>query len=282
MPGVGQPAVGVGFEDHLFGVADHEPALVVGHVVGVALLPRGGHRHPARRRVPPVARGERGIGQSLPHPLGRGPDVGAVDEGRAVVGVHRGPVLQCRLEIGQGFGPRPVVVVDPAVRDVVDGCGVEVVELLPPPAQRGDEAGRLEHAEVLGHRLTGHPHPGAELGEREAVVLVEPIEQPAPGGIAQGPEDRIHVLHHVSAWSVMQPFGCMNYLSSYLVACQPRAWASDGVAETAGPPPGRRGRAGGATPTTKGTRPGPSRPGSWPGGASKRPRRRWCPRRAPA
>jgi len=82
-----------------------------------------------------------------------------------------------------------------AVGDVVDGCGVEEVQLLPAPAQRRDQLGRLEDGQVLGDGLPGHAHVRAELGQGQAAVRVEPVEQRAPGRIAQRPEDRIHVLH---------------------------------------------------------------------------------------
>ena len=203
------------------------PVFLVGDVVGRALLPVAGHGDAARGGMAPVAGGERRIGQSLPDALGRGPDVGAVDEGGSlavVLGrVHGSRGLQCRLEIGQGLGPGPVVAVDPAVGDVVDGGGVEVVQLLPPLPQCRDQPGRLEDGQVLGHRLAGHAHALAELGEGEAAVLVQPIEQASPGGVAERPEDRIHIWHHVcraGAFRFMQPLGCVFQSSSLTVACQ--------------------------------------------------------------
>ena len=77
---------------------------------------------------------------------------------------------------------------------------------------------------MLGHRLSGHAHAGAELGEGEPVALVELVQEAAPAGIAQCLEDRVHVCRCVSRFvagvrirqlsgclsSVKQPFGCMS------------------------------------------------------------------------
>ena len=91
----------------------------------------------------PVAPGEGGIGQALPQLLGRGADVGGVDE-RVAWGVDIGGSSSARLEVGQGFGPAAVVVADPPIGDLVDRGGVEVVQLLPAVAHGGHQAGDLE------------------------------------------------------------------------------------------------------------------------------------------
>ena len=75
------------------------------------------------------------------------------------------------------------------------GAAFKVMQLLPPPTGGGHQLCLLQHVEMLGDRLPGHAHAGAELTEGEPVVLVEPVQQPAPGGVAQRPEDRIHLLH---------------------------------------------------------------------------------------
>ena len=75
-----------------------------------------------------------------------------------------------RLEVSEGVHAVTVVRRDPALGDLVDGCRVEVVELLPPAANGRDEVGRLEHREVLAHRLPGHVQPGAELAQGLAVA----------------------------------------------------------------------------------------------------------------
>ena len=133
----------------------------------------------------PVARREHWVDEPEPDPFGRGLDVGGVGECRALL---HGGGLQCRLEIRQGLCPRPVVGMDPAVGDVVDRRRVQVVQPLPSLADGRDQVGGLEHIEVLGHGLAGHAHVEAELAQAETVVVVQPVEQHAAAGVAQGPE----------------------------------------------------------------------------------------------
>ena len=97
----------------------------------------------------------------------------------------------------------PVVAGDPALGDVVDGRRVEVVQLLPAAADGRDEVGRLQHGEVLAHRLAGHVQPRAQLAQRLAVALVEAVEQDPAARVGQRLE------HVVSA--NRQPFGCLYY-----------------------------------------------------------------------
>jgi hypothetical protein len=51
------------------------------------------------------------------------------------------------------------------------------VELRAAAPHGGDEVGGLEHVEVLRHRLAPHARALAQLAERLAVGLVQPVEQ---------------------------------------------------------------------------------------------------------
>jgi hypothetical protein len=82
------PAVGLRIKDHLRGIADNEPDVIVDHRVGRSCLPVRGERLAACRMVPPPARGQRRVGQATPHLLRRGMDVGRVDEIDLVAGLH--------------------------------------------------------------------------------------------------------------------------------------------------------------------------------------------------
>lgn len=97
---------------------------------------------------------------------------------------------------------------DPPCLDLVDRHGVEVVEFLPAPPVRGDEPGALEDGEVFGDGLPGHPPPGAQLPESEAVGCEEPVEELPAGRVGQRRKDQVVVvsLHG----PIMQPFGCMS------------------------------------------------------------------------
>ena len=77
--------------------------------------------------------------------------------------------------------------------DEADGDRVEVVQLLAAGPAGDDEAGLLEHGEVLHHAEAGHlGQRGRKLAEALPVALEQPVEQGAPVGVGQGFE---HLLH---------------------------------------------------------------------------------------
>ena len=154
---------------------------------------------------------EGGIGQGLPELLRRGVDVGRVDEGRLV----HGGVLQCSLQIGQGVDAGAVVVLDPTLRDLVDGGGVQEVQLLPTTANRGQEVGRLQDGQVLAHRLAGHVLAFAELLQALAAGVVQAVEQAPAAGVGQSPEHvvelaRVMTLRRVVAGMGPNGHGAIN------------------------------------------------------------------------
>jgi hypothetical protein len=67
--------------------------------------------------------------------------------------------------------------------------------LLAPDLAGHDQAGLLEHAEVLHDPEPGHGQLRLELGEGTAVALAQAVEEQAPGGIGQGPEHGV-VIHY--------------------------------------------------------------------------------------
>ncbi len=86
------------------------------------------------------------------------------------------------------------VLVDPPVVDQPDRHRVQEVQLLPARPAGDDEAGVLEHAQVLHDAEAGHLELGLELRERAAVALEEPVEQMAPGRVGKRLEDLV-VVH---------------------------------------------------------------------------------------
>src|SRR5262249_25138772 len=98
----------------------------------------------------------------------------------------------------------------PAVVDLVDGYGVQEVELLAAAPRRADEVRFLEQRQVLGHRLAAHLHPFAELAECEPTRLVKPVEQLPPARIREGLEHRIHPFTLLPL--IMQVITCMSRL----------------------------------------------------------------------
>ena len=75
--------------------------------------------------------------------------------------------------------------------------------LLPAAADGRDEIGRLQHGEVLAHRLARHVQPRAQLAQRLAVALVQAVEQQPPARIGQRPEHLVHVRigSHLAAYN---------------------------------------------------------------------------------
>ena len=87
---------------------------------------------------------------------------------------------------------RALELVDPALLDLVQRDRIEVVQLLPPAPHRADQVGGLQDGQMLGHRLTGHVDPPAQLPERLPVLLVQPVQQTPAGLVGQRLEDRVH------------------------------------------------------------------------------------------
>jgi len=98
------------------------------------------------------------------------------------------------FEVRERVDPLLLVAVDPALGDVVDRSGVQVVQLLAPPPHRGHEVGRLEQGKVLAHGLTGHVHVRAQLAQRLAIAGVQAVEQPPAARVRQRPEYPVHRL----------------------------------------------------------------------------------------
>ena len=96
---------------------------------------------------------------------------------------------------------------NPAVGNLMQRNGIQVVQLEPSTPHAADQVGRLEHREVLAHRLACHFEVLAQLTERLAVVLAKPIQQQPPAGIRQCSKDLIHLI--VRHQTIMQVFTCI-------------------------------------------------------------------------
>jgi hypothetical protein len=102
------------------------------------------------------------------------------------------------LEIDHRGRPRLGELRDPAIVDLADRHGVQVVVLLtsdlaPRHEVRGFEDGQMLHdaePRQLGDR-------GAQLAQRESVLLDETIEETASSGLGERPKDTVAGVIHV-------------------------------------------------------------------------------------
>jgi hypothetical protein len=86
----------------------------------------------------------------------------------------------------------------PALHDALQRRDVEVVELVSALAPAAHEARRLEHLQVLRHRLPRqaelvlHREPRADLEQRLPVSIVQLVEDRSPRGRCQRVEDIVN------------------------------------------------------------------------------------------
>ena len=93
----------------------------------------------------------------------------------------------------EAFFPESAVVIDP-LGDVLERAGVEMAG---PPlrvAAAGDQAGALEHFEVLGDRRHAHVERLGERGDRRLAVVRETGEDRTPGRIGEGGEGQAEMI----------------------------------------------------------------------------------------
>jgi hypothetical protein len=96
---------------------------------------------------------------------------------------------------------------NPAVGNLMQRNGIQVVQLEPSSSHAADEIGRLEHREVLAHRLARHFEVLAQLPERLPVVLAQPVEQQPTAGVGQRLEHQVQrVIRHST---IMQVITCL-------------------------------------------------------------------------
>jgi len=178
--------------------------------VDTAVLPGRADLPVGHVGVVPVLRGQVGVGERLPHLLGGRLDVGDVDVRRNGRGGLGHGIFLCSVSDGaQGCQSWRVVRRDPALPDLVDRGGIEVVQALPPPSYDDDEVGLRQQVEVLSRRLARHLEAAAELGERLPVLLAESVEEQAPGRVGQCLEHRVEDVLLCGHGPSMQVFTCI-------------------------------------------------------------------------
>ena len=66
---------------------------------------------------------------------------------------------------------------DPTHVNLIDRHRVQIMQFLAPLFHRDDQIGRLQQNEMLGHRLTTHVMPLAQLAQSQAATGAQPVEQ---------------------------------------------------------------------------------------------------------
>ena len=97
------------------------------------------------------------------------------------------------------------VFADPALADLVDRHRIEIMQLLAPAPDRGDQVRRLQQQEMLRHRLPCYVQVCAQFAERLAVALMQLVQQLPAAPVTQRFEHCIH-LHAI--------------ICNLLIACQ--------------------------------------------------------------
>ena len=159
----------------------------------------GGEGGGVGRRTPPALELAR-IGPELPDALGRGVELGGQGHGQGVGVLADGSdshvlisLLLVMRSVMRSMRPRQsdLVLVEQATRQA-QTLDVRAHDLAPAGALLGDEAGPLEHGDVLLDGREAHRVVPGQLGD--ALIATErPQDDVAPGGVRQCGEDVVGV-----------------------------------------------------------------------------------------
>jgi hypothetical protein len=100
-------------------------------------------------------------------------------------------VFEVFLQIAEDLEARALKFADPALVNLMERDGIEVMQFLATMPDSGDEVGLFKDHEVLGDGLAGHVEVFAEIAESAAIVPVEDIEQLSPTGVGERFEHRV-------------------------------------------------------------------------------------------
>jgi len=103
--------------------------------------------------------------------------------------------FQLRFQSDQRFDPRLLIAAHPAIEDLLNGHGIEVVEPQASLPAVDDERARFEHAQVLHDRESrqGGKTAGEITGGAGAVA--QHVEHPTPDRIGERAPDGIEIGH---------------------------------------------------------------------------------------
>src|SRR6266702_2786437 len=110
-------------------------------------------------------------------------------------------LFETLFQIAQRLKAMAFVFANPALGDLVDRNWIEVIQLLAPAPDDGDQIGRFQQQEMLGDGLPRHVEVRAQFAERLPVALMQLVQQLSPALVRQRFEYCIHSeTHYATFW----------------------------------------------------------------------------------
>ena len=105
------------------------------------------------------------------------------------------PLLDCVFDVGHLAGPEAAILGGPPVVDHLDRHRIVIEPALSAFLFRDQELAVFELPEMVHHRDPGGVELAGDLPNGAARRMPDQVEDPPPGGIPKGIEDRRHVIH---------------------------------------------------------------------------------------
>jgi hypothetical protein len=105
-------------------------------------------------------------------------------------------LFETSFQIAQRLKAMAFVFSNPALGDLVNRHRIEIMQLLAPAPDDGQQVRRFQQSEMLGDCLPRHVEVRAQFTERLPVALVQHIEQLSAAFVRQGFKYCIHLAVH--------------------------------------------------------------------------------------
>ena len=115
-------------------------------------------------------------------------------------------VLKLLFETVHRRNPLMSELTDPALVDLLNWLGIELMQLLSPPPRRNHQPRFFQQRQVSGNALSTHGKSFAQFIECLPIIFKQAIQQLAPRGISERFENKIEISCH---YDIMQLNSCM-------------------------------------------------------------------------
>jgi hypothetical protein len=109
-------------------------------------------------------------------------------------------LFETPFQISERLKAMAFVFANTALGELVNRHWIEVMQLLAPAPDDGDQIRRLQQQEMFGDRLPRHVEVRAQLAKRPPVALVQLVEQLSTALVRQGFEHSIHLAEHYATF----------------------------------------------------------------------------------